>query len=283
MNANRVIDYLIPVAFLAAGIGATTLLLGTALPDALVTVLVVGPLALAAALLERLRPELPGSSTGQVPLRNDALHFFTTYQLGTIPPAALLALLAARVRESGHAHWPEAWPLPAQLLFGLLCYEGVSYWQHRLGHTVPLFWRFHALHHSGAHLNLARTGRFHFMDIGAGTVAAMLPLALLGASGHLLTWSAVAASVCGILQHSNIRMRTPRWASMILCTPAVHRSHHSLDLVEGNRNFGTTTMVFDLLFGSWKEPAPGVPAAYGVQGDATPPGFLAQVFGPFRL
>jgi sterol desaturase/sphingolipid hydroxylase (fatty acid hydroxylase superfamily) len=63
------------------------------------------------------------------------------------------------------------------VLFDLL-----SYWVHRLLHTVPYFWRFHAVHHSSRDLDWLATSRDHPLDF----TAAVLPAVFLVVAGSPL-------------------------------------------------------------------------------------------------
>jgi sterol desaturase/sphingolipid hydroxylase (fatty acid hydroxylase superfamily) len=159
--------------------------------------------------------------------------------------------------------------------------EATGYWQHRASHRVKFLWRFHALHHSGARLNLVRAGRFHFVDMAAGTFLVFFPLALLGAPETIVTWAAALSGTLGIIEHSNIRMRTPAWLDRVVCTPAIHRHHHSREFAENDRNFGTSIMLFDHLFGTYAPPAPDGPRAMGIENDPVPRGFWQQTVKPF--
>jgi sterol desaturase/sphingolipid hydroxylase (fatty acid hydroxylase superfamily) len=176
--------------------------------------------------------------------------------------------------------WPSGWPLAAQLVLAVLLYEGTSYWQHRALHRVSSLFRFHALHHSGARLVFVRAVRFHAVDIGTASFAAYLPLVLLGAPDRLYTVLGVLLSALGMLQHANVRMRTPWWLDRVVCTPAVHWHHHSRLRDESDRNFGNTVMLFDLLFGTYGAPRPDGPAEIGIDDDPVPRGFLRQVMDP---
>jgi hypothetical protein len=81
-----------------------------------------------------------------------------------------------------------------------------------------------------------------------------------------------------------IRMRTPAWLDLLVCTPAVHRHHHSRARAESDTNFGDTVMIFDLLVGTYGKPRPVGPEATGLDDDPVPrAGFFAQVLSPFRL
>jgi sterol desaturase/sphingolipid hydroxylase (fatty acid hydroxylase superfamily) len=265
--------------FLSATLGASYWLLDTKLPSYLITGAVVGPLAAAAAIVEYLRPERAQYQKLDQPLLTDAAHFLFNYHFGYVLALAGCALLTY-VRASV---WPAAWPVPLQIALAAFVAEGISYWQHRLSHRVPWLWRFHVLHHSGERLNIVRAGRFHFVDIGAGAFMVLAPLVVLGAPESIIIWTASLSGMLGILSHSNMRMRTPGWLAWLICTPAVHRHHHSRDSKESNRNFGTTVMVFDVLFGTFDPPRPDGPQAMGVHDDPTPrAGFWQQVVAPFR-
>lgn len=243
----------------------------------------VAAAAIFAALIERLRPERLDYRRLDLPLVTDAAHFAFNYHLGY-----LLALGACegvrRLLELGKVPvvWPEAWPLWSQVVFALLLAEGCSYWQHRLAHRTRWLWAFHALHHTGSRLNLLRAGRFHFVDIGGGAFLVFLPLVLLGAPEAILVWVAILSGTLGVLEHANMRMRAPAWLSFFVCTPAVHRHHHSIDEFESNSNFGTSFMVFDILFGTFQKPRADGPLSMGIADDPIPrQGFWAQVSSPF--
>jgi len=277
-----VVDYAIPPLFLLCTLAATSALLGL-VPEFLVSALVVGPLAVVAAILERVRPEKAEYTKLDQPLAVDAAHFFLNYHLGYVLALGACAALAYGLKPYlSEASWPSHWPLVLEVLFALFLAEAVSYWQHRLIHRVPWLWHFHALHHSGERLNLIRAGRFHFVDIGPAAFVTLAPLVVLGAPSAMFAWVASISGACGLLEHANIRMRTPAWVGRVVCTPALHRHHHSRVLQESNRNFGTLVMLFDVLFGTYESPRAEGPMAVGVADDPVPRGFWNQVFSPFR-
>src|SRR6186713_1464284 len=169
------VDYAIPPLFLLSTLAATSALLGR-VPEVLVSALVVGPHAVVAAVLERVRPERVEYTKLDQPIAVDAAHFFLNYHLGYILALGACAALAYGLTPYlSEPLWPSHWPLALQLVFALFLAEGISYWQHRLIHRVPWLWRFHALHHSGERLNLLRAGRFHFVDIGPAAFVTLAP------------------------------------------------------------------------------------------------------------
>jgi len=281
---TRVIDYATIPVILACTIAATRALLGSPVPPLLISGLVVGTLAVVAAVWERVRPEREDYRPFDQPLRVEAAHFFFNYNLGyALAFAACVPLGRAAAALFPVPPWPTAWPIVAQVGLAAVLAEAASYWQHRLSHRNAWLWRFHALHHSGGRLNLARTARFHFVDIGPGSFLVFAPLVMLRAPQGILVWAATLSGAFGVLQHANIRLRTPAWLDRLICTPAVHRFHHSRDWAESDANFGTMVMVFDRLFGSYRLPAGPGPAAVGIQDDPVPrDDFLAQTLDPLR-
>jgi sterol desaturase/sphingolipid hydroxylase (fatty acid hydroxylase superfamily) len=258
---------------------AAQFLLARGLPPLAVTPLVVTVLTATVALLERLRPERSDYLKPDQPLWIEAAHFVFNFELGYGAALLLCELVAhaTRTRELLPA-WPSHWPMLLQLVVAVLIYEGTSYWQHRLIHHVPALWQFHALHHSGARLNFLRTVRFHALDIGSAAFVAYLPLVLLGTPDRFFTLLGVLLSALGVLQHANIRMRTPIWLDRVVCTPAVHRHHHSGVRRESDTNFGNTVMVFDLLFGTYGRPHCAGPERVGIENHKLPRSFWRQVF-----
>jgi sterol desaturase/sphingolipid hydroxylase (fatty acid hydroxylase superfamily) len=66
-----------------------------------------------------------------------------------------------------------------------------------------------------------------------------------------------------IFEHANIELpsRADRFLRQIVVTPDVHHIHHSEDLADSNRNFGTIFSWWDRLFGTYL-PAPAAGYAH---------------------
>lgn len=282
----NVIDWaLFPVFILAPTLLAIALVDSRALEPALVGPLVLVLSAAALAVIERARPERESQRPLDQPIAIEVGHFFLSFELGFTVASALALWVGAHARAIMPAipSWPDRWPLALQLLVAVLVFEGTTYWQHRLLHTWPALFRFHALHHSGARLNLVRAVRFHAVDIGSATLISYAVLHTLAAPERLLAILSVLLGVVGLVQHSNMRVRTPRWLDAMVCTPAVHRLHHSTLRAEHDMNYGNTVMIFDRIFGTFLAPAhPEGPAEIGLEDDPVGRTLYAQIVGPFR-
>ncbi len=280
-------DYLIlPLFFAAVSVG-TYAALRTSLPPWALPFVVLPPAVVLIVILERLRPERPEYLPMDQPVGHEVGHFLLGLEAGAVIGNGI-AILAAfglawllKIRPE-HSLWPNRWPLAAQVGLSLVLGEPLSYWQHRFCHRLGWLWPFHALHHTGERLNFARAGRFHIVDVVTGVFMTYLPILALGASPVVFAWYAVLASAMGLVQHADIRMRTPVWLDYLICTPAVHRFHHSKAFRESDGNFGTTVMIFDLIFRTYVRPTGGAPLEVGLEDDRVPKKFWHQVFLPFR-
>lgn len=191
-----------------------------------------------------------------------------------------LASLISPAAEPGYGIWPRDWPIWAQAILGVYAAEFGLYWGHRIAHTWWPLWRFHAVHHSVTRLWIVNTGRFHFIDSLKSILMGMAILLALGAPMEVLIWLSAITAFIGMMTHCNVDMKFGPLA-WIFNTPTLHRWHHSRDLREGNRNFSENVMLWDMLFGTYYNPARRPPVDIGIN-EYMPPGFLAQLVWPFR-
>ncbi|MFO1082023.1 MAG: sterol desaturase family protein [Reyranellaceae bacterium] len=124
------------------------------------------------------------------------------------------------------------------------------YWMHRAQHRFAWLWRFHAVHHSITEMS-ATASYHHVAEDLFQFVAVTLPMAiLLGVESGPVPWLVlVLAGTHGFYIHSSSRLGLGplRW---VLCDNRFHRIHHSRELRHRDRNFGTSTPLWDVLFGT---------------------------------
>jgi sterol desaturase/sphingolipid hydroxylase (fatty acid hydroxylase superfamily) len=168
------------------------------------------------------------------------------------------------------------WLIFVEMIFLL---ELTAYWSHRLCHTVPWLWRFHAVHHSARRLNWLSAGRFHPVNQLFTRVSNMLPLFCLGfpVDDAMKLFPFVAFSA--LLAHANLNLRFGP-LSALLVGPVYHRFHHTLSREGGNKNFAGFCPVFDIVFGTFYLP-PEDPGALGVDGEDVPDDVFGQLVHPF--
>lgn len=172
------------------------------------------------------------------------------------------------------------WPLPAQIVVGLVMAEFGLYWVHRLAHEWPFWWRFHAVHHSVEKLWLVNTGRFHFVDSLDSVLCALLLLLASGISLEAILWVSTLTAYLGLLTHCNVDLRCG-WLNYVFNTPNLHRWHHAADGTLGNCNYGENLMLWDQFFGTFHWPRDAAVGRIGIR-EHMPVRFLAQLLVPFR-
>ncbi len=145
--------------------------------------------------------------------------------------------------------WPGHWNLLAQLLLALVVGEFFLYWAHRLGHSIPLLWRFHAVHHSAPRLYGLNAARFHPVDLALSYYAPWTALVILGADARVIALFGLVSAVHGIFQHTNLPIRCGP-LNWFFSMAELHRWHHSRVLDEANTNYGQNLIVWDVVFGT---------------------------------
>ena len=129
-----------------------------------------------------------------------------------------------------------------------------QYWWHRINHHVGFLWRFHAVHHSDADLDVSSGVRFHTVEIILSMIARLAVLPLIGVTIPQLLVYEVASLPIILFHHSNIRLPNKfdvllRW---LIVTPWMHWVHHSRWQPETDSNYSSFLSVWDRIFGSFR-------------------------------
>ena len=216
-------------------------------------------------------------------LRTDAA-FMATVQVvwpSLLAAAVVFALADFRHDAGPDGPWPHEWPLPLQVLTMVLAVDLMRYWLHRACHHFPALWRLHEVHHSPDILYLLNVGRFHPLEKALHFSLDTAPFLLLGVAPEVLAGYALVYSVNGFFQHSNLALRYG-WLNYVVGSAETHRWHHARDPKVAACNFGSTTAVWDVLFGTWYLPPGREVGELGIPDRHYPQGFLAQIAAPFR-
>ena len=149
--------------------------------------------------------------------------------------------------------------LLADIVLGVLAADLLGYWVHRLHHTLSPLWRLHALHHSDDRLDVTTSFRNHPGEVVVGGAIVWAAHGLFGASVAAVVVYGVLKAIASPMQHANLHFppRLERALEWLFVTNAAHLIHHSVDLRDGNANFGTLFSIWDRLFGTWRAPAQG--------------------------
>ena len=182
-----------------------------------------------------------------------------------LPRSGLAPLVVFDFRDVGE-HWHPAFRTGFLVLVTLawsFVYDFSYYWFHRLQHTVPLLWRFHATHHSIEELNGMNCGH-HWMEGFLKVPFLLLPLALL--VDLRFQEVAIIATIVGAwtqFVHADSMIDFGR-LSWLFVSPRFHRMHHSTSSEHYNRNFAGVYPVIDMMFGTDVFPAEGEQITIGL-------------------
>ncbi|HWR77776.1 MAG TPA: GH3 auxin-responsive promoter family protein [Thiobacillus sp.] len=233
-------------------------------------------------VLERISPHRRDWRPDSREWFTDALYTIVI-QIAMPPLLALLVVLGLSDLTRPYLHsslWPHHWPLLAQGILMVLLVDLMRYWVHRFAHTNPTLWRLHAVHHSPDKLYWLNTARFHPLEKVLQFCFDSMPFILLGVNEYVLAFYFVCYAVNGFYQHSNVHLRLGL-LNYIFSTAELHRWHHSKILEEANHNYSNTTIVWDMVFGTYYRPRDRRMERAGIQNDRYPMRFGQQLIGPF--
>ena len=210
--------------------------------------------------------------------------FMATIQLllpRLLAPAAAILLAGWTQEHASIALWPHNWPLAAQIVAMVLAVDFMRYWLHRACHHYMLLWRLHEVHHSPDILYTLNVARFHPLEKVLHFFFDSVPFLLLGVAPEVIAGYFLLYSVNGFFQHSNLKLHYG-WLNYVVGSAETHRWHHARNPKTASCNFGNTTIVWDLLFGTWLLPRSIAADGIGIMNRHYPKGFWAQMAKPFR-
>lgn len=279
-------DQLLPYAwypvFMIASLAAFALLFAGGMSPAAAAYLPTVAAGLAIFALEYRFPERIDWRPRRADLAADAA-FMAVVMVALPRLLALIAVIALADWNPARTMagvWPHHWPLAAQLVMLIFAVDLGRYWLHRACHAWGPLWRFHEVHHSPDLLYVVNVGRFHPVEKALHFSIDTLPFIALGVGPEVLAAYFVAYSVNGFLQHSNLRLRYG-WLNYVVGSAETHRWHHARDPRLAACNFGSTTVVWDVAFGTWR--LPGAVGEVGIPDRAYPKGFGPQMAAPFAI
>jgi len=237
----------------------------------------------------------------QFPLRRQ--HFSALRRLArnfvlSIPGFAIVRLLMLPIplaiamwvqdRHLGLLNWL-ALPRWIVIIATFLLMDYAYWWWHWANHMVPLFWRFHNVHHTDLDLDVSTAARFHFGEMLFSVGFLSLAVILFGIAPIMLLVFFITFEAATLFHHSNWRLpiNLERILNLIIVTPRMHGIHHSIVQRETNSNWGTIFCWWDKLHRTLRRDIPqdavtiGV-AAYRDENELTLGKLFALPFGRQR-
>ncbi len=154
---------------------------------------------------------------------------------------------------SAVAIWPDHpfWTTWAGWLTALVFYDFCYYWLHRAGHESAVFWAAHVVHHQSQDYNLSTALRQTSSGALLGWVF-YLPMAVAGVPPLVFGVVALIDLLYQFWVHTE-QVGKLGWFDRWFCSPSNHRVHHAVNDRYVDRNYGGILIVWDRLFGSFKE------------------------------
>ena len=226
------------------------------------------PVFLLLIALELLWSRRRSSRTaGQTPYRlNDAINSISLGMLSQLLGvlSKLMGIGIYVLVFSAVALYPhvEFWNTWYGVLLALVFYDFCYYWLHRAGHVVALFWAAHVVHHQSQHYNLSTALRQTSSGFLFGWIF-YLPMAIAGVPPIVFGTVALIDLLYQFWVHTE-QVGKLGWFDRVFCSPSNHRVHHAVNEPYIDKNYGGILILWDRLFGTFKEEAE--PCVYGTRG-----------------
>lgn len=151
-------------------------------------------------------------------------------------------------------------PLWMEMLVVFVMLDFAMYLQHVIFHVLPIFWRFHRVHHSDLDFDVTTGVRIHPVETLISFFFKIFLIITWGIPVLIVILFEIVLNFMSMFTHTNICLnekveRVLRW---FIVTPDMHRLHHSVKENETNSNFAFNLSVWDRLFGTYRaEPEAG--------------------------
>ncbi len=154
---------------------------------------------------------------------------------------------------SAVAVWPDHpfWTTWQGWLLALVFYDFCYYWLHRAGHESAIFWAAHVVHHQSQDYNLSTALRQTSSGALLGWIF-YLPMAVAGVPPLVFGVVALIDLLYQFWVHTE-QVGKLGWFDRWFCSPSNHRVHHAVNDRYLDRNYGGILIVWDRLFGSFRE------------------------------
>jgi sterol desaturase/sphingolipid hydroxylase (fatty acid hydroxylase superfamily) len=195
---------------------------------------------------------------------NDAIN---SLSLGILSVATRLVSLkvGAVVFSAAEQNWA-LWHLDTgsawAWLFGILLYDFLYYWFHRISHERQIFWASHVVHHQSEDYNLSTALRQTSTSFLL-TWIFFVPCFLLGMPLYMYVTIAAAHLIYQFWVHTR---HIPKlgFLEWFMITPSNHRVHHAQNSHYIDKNYGGLFIVWDRLFGTFTEEDEAEEIIYGI-------------------
>ncbi|MGO4313913.1 sterol desaturase family protein [Pseudomonas sp. KB_15] len=234
-----------------------------------------------ALLIERINP-------AQVqPLKSAGFNLLYTLlyalaQSAIVPLVSVATVVAVNAAGGGWIDLPNTgWGLLLGFLLYAFTLDFMEYLFHRAQHRFPVMWAMHSFHHSDTALNATTTSRHHWAEHGIKMLTIFMLAGVIFKANSAIVGLYAAISFYNVFSHMNIRIGFGRM-SFALNSPQYHRIHHSALPEHYDCNFAGLFPIFDVLFGTYRQPRAGEFPPTGLDDKKPPHGLIDAIIWPAR-
>lgn len=203
-------------------------------------------------------------------------------QAAIIPLVSIATVVVVNAAGGGWIDLPNTgWGLLFGFLFYAFTLDFMEYLFHRAQHRFAVMWAMHSFHHSDPALNATTTSRHHWAEHGIKMLTIFMLAGVIFKANSAIVGLYAAISFYNVFPHMNIRIGFGRM-SFALNSPQYHRIHHSALPEHSDCNFAALFPIFDVLFGTYRQPRAGEFPPTGLDGKKQPSGLIDAIIWPAR-
>ncbi|HLU88972.1 MAG TPA: sterol desaturase family protein [Cyclobacteriaceae bacterium] len=155
------------------------------------------------------------------------------------------------------------WKIPATLWSFIPCFIAIDfarYWAHRISHEQRFWWATHITHHNSKKYNFSVSFRLGWTQ--QIKFIFFIPVIMLGFDPFVFFICHQIAVLYQFWIHTEYINKLHPVIEYIFTTPSHHRVHHACDEQYLDKNYGSTFIIWDRMFGTF-EPEDKKPT-YGI-------------------
>jgi len=171
--------------------------------------------------------------------------------LGNIGVSALVKVLLFAVILFFYNMVP--WSIPPVWWSYLLCIVAIDfcrYWSHRFSHQLRLIWATHITHHNSEHYNFTVSFRLSWTQ--HIKIIFFIPVAHMGFHPVVFFIANQIEVLYQFWIHTELIKKLPAPIEYIFTTPSHHRVHHATNDKYLDKNYGSTFIIWDRMFGTFQ-------------------------------
>lgn len=145
------------------------------------------------------------------------------------------------------------WAIPRSwwgFVLGFVLVDLCRYWAHRISHEQRFWWATHVTHHSSQKMNFSvafRTGWTQHIKF-----IFFMPVPFMGFDPFTFFVCHQLAVLYQFWVHTELIGKLPWFIEYIFVTPSHHRVHHGSNPKYIDKNYGSTFIVWDRMFGTFQ-------------------------------